>query len=101
MNPTDIFNMAASIGRAQVAAAQAAHDARQPEVDRLKQLNAELLAALKNAAAYLEAQRCWLKSDANPAAHGQPLHLREAASEQVSAELTQIYAAIANAERAK
>ena len=70
-------------------------------IDRLKALNAELLKALKNAAAYLEAQRCWLKSDANPAAHGQPLHLREAASEQVSAELTQIYAAIANAERAK
>ena len=97
----DIKSLIFGVAETHRAAAQAAHDARQPEVDRLKQLNAELLAALKNAAAYLEAQRCWLKSDANPAAHGQPLHLREAASEQVSAELTQIYAAIANAERAK
>ena len=96
-----IKDFAFSLTDASAKAAQAAHDARQPEIDRLKALNAELLAALKSASAYLEAQRCWLKSDANPAAHGESLHLREAAAEQVSAELTQMYAAIANAERAK
>ena len=62
-------------------------------------VNADMLAALKSAGAYLEAQRCWLKSDANPAVVGQPLHVRESAAEQVSAELATIYAAIARAER--
>ena len=100
MNPNDIFNMAASIGKAQVAAAQAAHDARQPEVDRLKALNAELVKALRDGAAYLEAQRCWLKSDANPAVRGAPLPIREEAAAQVSGVLDRFYIAIAKAEGA-
>ena len=54
MNPNDIFNMAASIGRAQVAAAQAAHDARQPEVDRLKKALRGVLDTLRQCEEYFE-----------------------------------------------
>ena len=97
----DLFReFAFSLTDVSAKAAQAAHDARQPEVDRLKALNAELVKVLRDGAAYLEAHRCWLKSDANPATRGAPLPIREQAAAQVSGVLDRIYVAIASAERA-
>lgn len=100
MNADSIKDLCFGIVGAQTAAAQAAHDARQPEVDRLKSLNAELVKALRDGAAYLEAHRCWLKSDANPATRGAPLPIREEAAAQVSGVLDRFYIAIAKAEGA-
>lgn len=50
----NIKDLAFSIGRANVAAAQAAYDARQPEIDRLREENRKLRAALKEHAPYKE-----------------------------------------------
>jgi len=96
MNPNDIFNMAASIGRAQVAAAQAAHDARQPEVDRLKKLNAELLAALR-AIAEMQGMTLIAPSLGTAADEAHQIGANKAFNQAAAI----ARAAIANAERAK
>jgi|GEM_PF-4178746 len=54
MNADSIKDLCFGIVGAQAAAAQAAHDARQPEVDRLKAINAQMLAALRAVAVALD-----------------------------------------------
>lgn len=62
----DLFReFAFSLTDVSAKAAQAAHDARQPEVDRLKALNAELLKALHSIAAYSSSQ--WVVDTARAA----------------------------------
>ncbi len=54
MTPDSLKDLAFSIARAGATAAQAAHDARQPEIDRLKAKLAKYEAALEECLEYFE-----------------------------------------------
>lgn len=58
-----------------------------------------LVEALRNVAAYLEADALWLESEANPLVSGKPLGERQQASAQCRSELMSVRTALARAEK--
>jgi len=96
MNADSIKDLCFGIVGAQAAAAQAAHDARQPEVDRLKKLNAELLAALR-AIAEMQGMTLIAPSLGTAADEAHQIGANKAFNQAAAI----ARAAIANAERAK